>query len=217
MVEEETKPSDDHQPTARKRTGGRSARVREAVLRATWEALLELGVDGLNFSEIGRRACVHGTSVQRRWGTKENVLFDALLSFGTQAIPVPDTGSLRGDLITMSQTLRAYFASPMGVSILQMLVANADNDRAFADHRAEFLRIRFEAMRVMIHRAAERGELRPGIDEETALDLALGPLYVRSLITKQPIDDAFIESCIDTLLSGLSAKRETAWTATAPV
>jgi AcrR family transcriptional regulator len=197
--------SEEEQAIVRKRTGGRSARVRETVLRATWETLLELGVDGLNFSEIGRRAGVHATSVQRRWGSRENVLFDALLSFGTRAIAVPDTGSLRGDLVTMSRTLSAYFASPIGVSILQMLVANADNDRAFADHRAEFLRIRFEAMRVMIQRAASRGELRPGIDEATALDLALGPLYIRSLITKQPIDDAFIERCIDTLLQGLAA------------
>jgi AcrR family transcriptional regulator len=201
----DTRRSQEEQAIVRKRTGGRSARVRETVLRATWETLLELGVDGLNFSEIGRRAGVHATSVQRRWGTRENVLFDALLSFGTQAIAVPDTGSLRGDLITMSKTLSAYFASPIGVSILQMLVANADNDRAFADHRAEFLRIRFEAMRVMIQRAASRGELRPGVDEATALDLALGPLYIRSLITKQPIDDAFIERCIDTLLRGLAA------------
>ncbi|UZK67942.1 TetR-like C-terminal domain-containing protein [Sphingomonas sp. M1-B02] len=196
----------DAQPAARKRNGGRSARVREAVLRATWEALLELGVDGLNFSEIGRRAGVHGTSVQRRWGSKENVLFDALLSFGTEAIPVPDTGSLRGDLVAMSRTLSAYFASPIGGSILQMFVANADNDRAFADHRAEFMRIRFDAMRMMIRRAADRGELRAGIDEETALDLALGPLYVRALITRQPIDDAFIESFVDILLTGLLAK-----------
>ena len=55
----------------------------------------------------------------------------------------------------------------------------------------------------MITRAAERGELRPGIDEEVALDLALGPLYVRTLVTRQPIDDAFIERFVDTLLQGL--------------
>jgi AcrR family transcriptional regulator len=188
----------------RRRTGGRSARVREAVLRATFETLIEQGVEGLTFSEIGRRAGVHGTSVQRRWGSKENVLFEALIDLGAQSIAVPDTGSLRGDLIAMSKSLADYFASPLGGSIVQMIVANADSDRAFADHRAEFIRIRFEAMRQMIRRAAERGELRPGIDEEIALDLALGPLYVRTLITRKPIDDAFIEQFVDALLRGLT-------------
>lgn len=205
MTDFETTQSGKEPDVVRKRSGGRSARVREAVLRATWETLLDLGVEGLTFSEIGRRAGVHGTSVQRRWGSRENVLFEALLSFGTRAIPIPDTGSLRGDVVTMSQTLAAYFASPIGGSILQMLVTNADGDRAFADHRAEFLHIRFGAMRAMVQRAAARGELRPGVDEETALDLVLGPLYVRSLISRQPIDDAYIERCVDALLKGLAA------------
>jgi hypothetical protein len=36
--------------------------------------------------------------------------------------------------------------------------------------------------------------------------LALGPLYIRTLVTRQPIDDAFIERFVDTLLQGLSSK-----------
>jgi AcrR family transcriptional regulator len=179
--------------------------VRDAVLRATWDTLVEQGVEGMTFSEIGRRAGVHGTSVQRRWGSRENVLFEALVTYAKDAIKIPDFGSLRADLIGMSKSLSTYFATPIGGSILQMLVANADNDPAFAAHRAEFIRIRFAAMQEMFRRAAERGELREGIDHEIALDLALGPLYVRTLITRQPIDDAFIKHFIDTLLRGLAA------------
>jgi hypothetical protein len=48
-------------------------------------------------------------------------------------------------------------------------------------------------------------KLRPGVDAEVALDLALGSLYVRTLITRQPIDAAFIECFVDTLLRGLVA------------
>ena len=205
MTSNEDESREEVEPAVRRRTGGRSARVREAVLRATWETLLEEGVEGLNFSEIGRRAGVHGTSIQRRWGSRENVLFEALVTYARQAISIPDTGSLRGDLVGFSKSLSVYFATPLGGSILQMLVANADNDPAFAAHRAEFVRIRYEAMRAMIRRASERGELRPGIDEEIALDLALGPLYVRTLITRRPIDDSFIERFVDTLLRGLAA------------
>jgi AcrR family transcriptional regulator len=196
---------DDAAPTLRRRTGGRSARVHDAVLLATWDILLEQGVEGLTFSEIGRRAGVHGTSVQRRWGSKENVLFEALVTHAKDRIRIPNSGSLRTDLIGLSRSLSAYFATPVGGSILQMLVANADTDPAFAAHRAEFIQIRFTAMREMFRRAAERGELREGIDHEIALDLALGPLYVRTLITRQPIDEAFIKRFIDTLLSGLAA------------
>jgi AcrR family transcriptional regulator len=200
-------PAETRAPT-RRRTGGRSARVREAVLRAAFDILTQDGFEAVSFTEIGRRAGVHGTSVQRRWGSRENVVFEALLTFGTDALRVPNTGSLRGDLIRMSQTLARYFASPLGGSIMQMVVANAGADRAFADHRAEFLRLRFDAMRMMIRRAAERGELRPGVDEQVALELALGPLYLRTLVSHEPIDDQFIESFVDALLRGLCCQIE---------
>ena len=67
------------------------------------------------------------------------------------------------------------------------------------------------AMRVMIRRASERGELRPGTDEEIALELALGPLYVRTPITRRPIDDAFIKRFVDTLLRGLLPRHIWVW------
>jgi AcrR family transcriptional regulator len=192
--------------SARRRTGGRSARVKQAVLRATVEALMEVGLDGLNFSEIGRRAGVHATSVQRRWGTRENLLLEALVQYAYDAITIPDTGSLRGDLIAMAQSLSAYFATPIGTTVVQMLVNSANTDQAFLANRDEFVRIRFMAMGVMFRRARERGELRPDMDDDIALDLALGPLYVRTLITRKPINDDFIADYVDALLTGLARK-----------
>ena len=190
----------------RRRTGGRSARVKDAVLRATLETLMDGGLDALNFSEIGRRAGVHATSVQRRWGSLENLLLEALVNYAYDAIAIPDTGSLRGDLVALSRSLRAYFATPVGATVVQMLVTSANNDKDFLANRAEFVRIRLAAMGAMIRRARERGELRPDVDDDIALDLALGPLYVRTLITRQPIDDAFIERFVDALLGGLARK-----------
>jgi AcrR family transcriptional regulator len=203
MSEQMTPPDDE--TSVRRRTGGRSARVRESVLRAAFETFTEQGLEGLTFSEIGRRAGVHGTSVQRRWGSRENVLLEALVAHASDAIRVPNTGSLRADLIAFSRSLSRNFATSTGGSVLQMLVSNPENDPAFAVNRAEFVRVRFDAMRAMIRRAGERGELRSGIDEDIALDLALGPLYVRTLITRQPIDDSFIERFVDALLTGLAA------------
>lgn len=186
-----------------RRTGGRSARVREAVLRAALDALTDQGFEKLTFSEVGRRAGVHATSVQRRWGSRENLLFEAVRGFADQTIKMPDTGSLRSDLIAFSRTLADYFATPIGGQILQMLVASVENDPAFAANRAEFVQIRHDAIRTMLHRAAKRGELRDGIDDDTALALLLGPIYVRMLITRLPVNDDFVERVTDAQLRGL--------------
>jgi AcrR family transcriptional regulator len=196
--------------TVRRRTGGRSARVREAVLRAALEILKEQGLEGLNFSEIGRRAGVHGTSVQRRWGSRENVLFEAVLTYVNQTIAAPNTGSFRDDLIAFNRSLRDYCSTPFGGAIVQMLVTTPYDGQALATNRAEFMRIRAESARAMIRRARERDELRPDIDDEIALELALGPLYTRMLITRQPMDDGHIERVIDTLLRGLATPRDCA-------
>ena len=194
---------DDAGVAAHRRTGGRSARVREAVLRAALDVLSDQGFEQLTFSEIGRRAGVHATSVQRRWGSRENLLFEAIRGFADQTLRMPNTGSLRGDLIAFSRSLADYFATPIGGQILQMLVASVENDPAFAANRADFVKIRHDAIRVMLHRAAERGDLREGIDDETALALLLGPIYVRMLITRLPVDDDFVERATDALLRGL--------------
>jgi len=49
-------------------------------LHAALEAMAEHGAGGVTISEIARRAGVHATSVQRRWGTTENVMLDAMLT-----------------------------------------------------------------------------------------------------------------------------------------
>jgi hypothetical protein len=103
----------------------------------------------------------------------------------------------------MAQSLAEYFASSLGRSILSILIGPAEAGSEFAANRATFLRIRLEAMQEMFLRAVERGELRQGIDTEIALDLALGPLYVRTLLTRKPIGRPFIEHYVDALLQGL--------------
>jgi len=163
------------------------------------------GLDGVTFSDVGRRAGVHGTSVQRRWGSRENLLFEAIRSFADQAIKIPDTGSLRGDLVAFSRSLSDYFATPTGGQILQMLVSFVDNDPAFSKNRADFVRERHQATRAIIQRAAERGELREGVTEEAALALLLGPIYVQMLIVRRPVDDDFIERVTDAMMHGISA------------
>ncbi len=79
-------------------------------------------------------------------------------------------------------------------------------------NRAEFVRVQLEATRTPIEKAAQRGELRPGIALDVALDLALGPIYVRTPITGQPIADKFTAEFVDLLLRGVAASCDQART-----
>ncbi|WP_245787281.1 TetR/AcrR family transcriptional regulator [Amycolatopsis saalfeldensis] len=189
-------------PVAR-RSGGRSARVRADVLAATLEALAEHGTGALTVSEVARRSGVHATSIQRRWGTLQNLILDALLSYSQEQLPTPDTGNLRDDLIALARLIASYLDTPLGVALAEAMVA-ADDDPTLADSRAQFWQGRYEATRIVVRRAADRHELAADADHQLALELLVAPLHFRALLTRQPIDEGWIERMVDVLLRGLA-------------
>jgi AcrR family transcriptional regulator len=192
-----------NEATIRRRTGGRSARVREAVLKATLQAVAEHGADAISISEIARRAEVHETSIYRRWPSKEHLLLDALLDYSEAKLPIPDTGTLRGDLIAFATAVTAYLDSPLGRTLARAM-AVAGDDGPLAAGRAQFWKSRLDLASAIIARAKDRGEIATDLDAATALELVIAPPHFRALLTRQPIDEQTIGNLVDTLLAGLA-------------
>jgi AcrR family transcriptional regulator len=191
------------QTAGRRRTGGRSARVRQAVLQATVQTVAEHGADAVNIAEIARQAGVHDTSIYRRWPTKEHLIFDSLLTHSVAQLPIPDTGTLRADLVAFASLITSYAATPIGQALLKAM-AVTDDDAALAAGRAQFWQFRLDQARAMIDRAMIRGELRADTDPALALELLIAPLHFRLLLTRQPVDDRLTGQLIDLLLNGLA-------------
>jgi AcrR family transcriptional regulator len=191
------------EPTARRRPGGRSARVRQAVLEATAQVVAEGGVEAVRVGEIARQAGVHDSSIYRRWPTKEHLVFDALVEYNRDRLPIPDTGSLRADLVGYLATVAEFAATPVGRTIVKAMVGTQD-DEAMAAGRAQFWQNRIDRTRVMIDRAVARGELSADTDAAAALELLVGALYFRLLLTRQPIDDDVTGHLVDVLVNGLT-------------
>lgn len=184
-----------------RRPGGRSARVRAAVLDATVQALLERGIGELSISDIAERAGVHEVSIYRRWGTRANLALDAVLGQIQAAVPAPDTGSLRGDLLTLLNEIAGVITSPLGQVLLQLAVRRDIPE--FEPAREAFWTARLAVGAQLLDRAEARGELRPGIDRRAALETLVGPLSLRVLLTREPLNDAFSETVVDLLLAGI--------------
>ena len=175
-----------------------------AVLTATVDVLYKSGFDALSVREIAKRAEVHESSIYRRWGTKAGLVFDALLSRMGQEIPTPDTGSLREDLLASLRAAAAFLGTPLGENLVRMALRRdlPDSDAA----RDRFWTDRFTRGSVILDRAEARGELRPGIDRFLTLETLVGPLYLRLLLTREPLNETIIENVVDLMLTGIAAE-----------
>lgn len=94
------------------RPGGRTARVRAAVLRAAGDVLAEQGLDRLDLADVARRAEVGKTTVYRRWGTVTALVADLLADMAEQSLPRTRTGSVRDDLRANASLVQRTLADP---------------------------------------------------------------------------------------------------------
>ncbi len=172
------------------RPGGRTARVRTAVLGAAEDALVEVGFAGLDLGDVARRAEVGRTTVYRRWGSVGALLADLLTDMAEQSLPRARTGSLAEDLRANARLVARTLADPRQGALFRavLVAATCDPDAAEALHR--FYRARVEEWAPCVTEAVDRGELPPGTDSFEVIRAVSAPLYYRMLTTPEPVDEA---------------------------
>ncbi len=187
-----------------RRPGGRSARVRAAVLNAALDELAEAGYAEMSIQSIATRAGVNKTSVYRRWGTKGGVLADALLATSTDTEP-PDTGDVRTDLVGLQATAPSPGA---GIDAFARVIAitkaldAASDDPEIAAVRTVLWERRLTLMQTIVERAVERGQLPPNVDAELLLDVLFGAFHNRIVARGEPPTRAFFVDLMTFALRG---------------
>jgi AcrR family transcriptional regulator len=143
--------------------GGRE----DEILDATVEILAELGYDRLTMDAVATAAKASKATLYRRWSTKAELVVDAISR--AKGCPMPedvDTGSLRGDLISMACESGGFTDEmPMSVmaGLLTALHRDADLQKAFKER---FLAPRLAITNGVYERAVRRGEIAADVDVE---------------------------------------------------
>jgi AcrR family transcriptional regulator len=189
----------------RRRVGGRSARVQDAVLKSVFELLGEKGAAKLSIAEVAERAGVHETSIYRRWPSHAALILDACRDFTEEVLPIPDTGSLRSDLIALHTSARKMLTSRRGQAIVAL--SRIQDSDALARRNA-FWRRRFERLRVILDRAVARGEFPGDADPIMFLEMLVAPFYFRLLVTDESVASWPVTEQIDRLLAGYAKMRK---------
>jgi AcrR family transcriptional regulator len=181
----------------------RGEHVRRTVLSAAFDELVDNGFEGATVAGVAKRSGVHETTVYRRWVTRENLLVAALLDRSADAIPTPDTGSTRGDLLAIVRGVIAYMCSPAGAAVLHAAMLPVAD--AYADAREAFWAQRLDALSPVVMRGIERGDLRVNSDARLLLETLVAPIHGRLLFTGEPVDDDFAERLVDQVLTGVAS------------
>ncbi|MFI5955091.1 TetR/AcrR family transcriptional regulator [Cryptosporangium sp. NPDC051539] len=178
----------------------RSEESRVAILAATVGLVREAGYGQLTIEGIAARAGVGKQTIYRWWPSRADVLFEALATHADLEITTTDHGSYRADLRAfLGETFALAEASGIA-EILRSLMAEAQLDAAFgARFRDAFLARRRGALRRILDRAAERGDLPAQPPPELAVEVVFGVLWYRVLATREPMNPSLADD-LTTLL-----------------
>jgi AcrR family transcriptional regulator len=178
------------------RPGGRTARVRAAVLQATQDELVEHGFYGLTMDQVAARAGVGKTTVYRRWGSRAGLVTDLMTELADQTSPRPDPGSveehLRAGALALCETVND---GRLGATFQAMIAAGTYDKQAADALRAFYLR-RIEEWAGPVELAVQRGELPEGTDAMEVVRAVSAPLYYRLVVTREPVTPEVAEHSV---------------------
>lgn len=174
----------------------RDERARRSVLDAVREQLKQGSLCGMTMEGIARQAGVGKQTLYRWWPSVAEVALEALIEEAGEHCPLPETGSLRGDLVAFLSGAFRVITQRTG-SLLRCLMVEAQKNPEFRTRfREQFIRSRQEALTTLLRR-----HVAPPTDTYPIVDMVYGSLWYRLLVGHQPLDDTLAEQLADVVVA----------------
>jgi AcrR family transcriptional regulator len=155
----------------------RSEKAEKAIIDATVDLLAEgAGVSDLSIEAIAARAGVGKTTIYRRWSNKEDLVVDAL---ATLKAPLPDIAgmSVRESLVRYLQLIHSESGHPRTRCIMNVAMNESERHPHLMERfRQIAIEPRRVAMRALLQRGVDEGELRPDVDVDVAMAAVTGTM-----------------------------------------
>jgi AcrR family transcriptional regulator len=173
------------------------------ILDAALDVLSEEGFDGMTIDMVAARAKAGKATLYRRWPSKTELVIDAVACMKNSDIDLdnlPDTGTLRGDLIAMIKPPSIRDAEKKLRVMAGLISLLARNPELAEVARVAVIAPRAELNRVLLQRAIERGEIRADIDIATVANISPSMVTYRTMMLGKPVDREFLVSIIDKVI-----------------
>jgi AcrR family transcriptional regulator len=172
----------------------------QAILEAAIELLAEVGYEAMSMEAVAVRARSSKATIYRRWPGKAELVAEAMRRRAEPALEdLPDTGSLRGDLLGLAERMFTAMKGPDGGLICGLAVAVRSDPgfgRLLAAHTYEY---KLRSLAEVVSRAEARGEVPPGADPKLILQVAPGVALFHQM-SGEVLDAAFAEHLVDRVL-----------------
>ena len=169
------------------------------ILEATLEVLDDVGYDLLTMDAVAARAKASKATLYRRWNGKPELVVAAIMALKGETV-VPDTGSLRGDLLA-AYCGHGGISDPQAQSVLSAVVTAMGRDPEFAEvYRRDFIGPKVEASRCIYERARERGEVHPDVDLSVLAPALAGIVLHRAFLLGDTVTPELVGRVLDEVI-----------------
>jgi AcrR family transcriptional regulator len=166
------------------------------LLEVTLQLLQEHGYDRLTLDAVANTARASKATLYRRWPTKAELVLAAFVEGVRQVAVVPDTGTLRGDLVQMGESVRNHASAHAG-TIRAVLVEVSRSAELNAIMQQQFLEERRSLMEHVLTVAVARGEIDASAITEDLWDVLPGYLIYRSILPGRSASLRTVEDLVD--------------------
>jgi AcrR family transcriptional regulator len=171
----------------------------QQILDATLDVLADVGYDRLTMDAVAARAHASKATLYRRWSAKAALVIDALIS-QKEAPTLPDTGTLRGDLLATYCGMGGL-TDTRQVDILASVLTAISRDAEFAEaFRRDFIGPKIAISEEIFERAKARGEIAQTVDIDLVAPALPGIVLHRQFMHGAPPDIEFITQVLDQLI-----------------
>ena len=179
-----------------------SPETHDAILRATAALLASTRYAAITFDRIAEEARVGKAAIFRRWDSKAALAAEALRRMFETANPaLPATGEARRDVrMFVRNTVHMLTRTPAGLAI-RNIVSELEHEPELAKLVADLEAERKAMIQTLLAPFAPKPR-----DRAALMSLLFGPIYFRWLVTREPIDNAFVDRCVDVALEKFDAR-----------
>lgn len=178
----------------------RGAGRREAICDAVFGLLAEVGYDRMTMDLVADRARASKATIYRSWHDKPEMVVEAILQRFDAVPEIPDTGSLRGDLLAILDRACSTVNSAEGDVISGLMTAAGRDPRLASALKACLVDARKPMQQAVVERAVARGEVPADTDPALLHEVLHAMVLSRKLWENEPLTGEWVRHLVDDIL-----------------